>query len=107
MEKRRVTEEHVKEAVEDLKERGLLSDTSKNPDGTRSAESWSNAIHEDFAIIKMQMEMAMREGTSREEIAKCLGVMRKEAIRLESDIRRFGNEVFGIGKEEIDAQGPY
>src|SRR3954471_7582706 len=90
-----------------LSQMNQFPDTGPSPDGTRTADQWLNAMVEDIAIIRMQINEAKRADATPEDRAKAIGLAQKEAIRLLSDIARFGKDVWGITKEDIDAQGPY
>lgn len=104
---RKITKEDVANAVEELREHGLLSDTSKNPDGTRGPEQWMNAIGEDTGIIRLQLKETVDEQIKDQiDIPKNIAVALKEVRRLESDIYRFAQEVHGIDRKTIDDVGP-
>ena len=103
MEVRQVRREHVEQAVADLQERGLLTDAGPGEDGRRSAEQWLNAVCEDAAIVRTQLESTLREGRDK---TLAIAVALKEARRMQHDIYRFAHEVHGISRHEIDQRGP-
>lgn len=78
-------------------------DTGPGEGGRRSKEQWLNAMQEDIGIIRTHVTGEFNDGKpSATDIAVAL----KEAHRLESDIRRFADEVHGISADDIRGVGP-
>lgn len=80
-------------------------DTGPGEDGRRSVEQWKNAMAEDMSLVRMYVDETLNHDLPREEIALKIACARKEAGRLESDLRRFGEEVHGLTREDFDNVG--
>lgn len=105
MANRKVTLGHAEQAVAELREWGLLSDTGPGEDGRRSAAQWLNAVREDAAIVHMQLASTLEEGSDRSNKARCIAVALKEARRMQHAIYRFAEEVHGLSRHETDQEG--
>jgi hypothetical protein len=91
----------VEQAADDLRERGLLTDTGPDADGRRSSAQWLNAVREDAGIVHAQLESSLRAGS---DPARCIAVALRETRRMQSDIYRFAQEVHGLSRAEVDQQ---
>jgi hypothetical protein len=78
-------------------------DTGPLPDGSRTTEQWINAMGEDVGLVRSYVKRSL-EG--EDDPALMIALALKEARRLQSDLYRFARESLGIGREEIDRQGP-
>lgn len=104
IERREVTEADVENAVGGLRARGLLGDTDKNEDGTRSAAAWKACIYEDTGIVRLCLDEIEKYGDSDEiDVTQRIAVALKETRRLESDLYRYADEVHGIDRQALDA----
>jgi hypothetical protein len=69
----------------------------------RTRDEWVQAMGEDVKLINYYLRLRRED---EEPTALSFAMALKEARRLQSDIYRYAHDIYGISKEDIDAERP-